>query len=235
MRGIPSPSPGRPASRFMACSDLARHAPTPPIISPSFRTPRPHAMPMPCTVSLAHHFVPARLRLAAALPSAATAGGWALRSTPAPSFFRETYRLPEPELSRWCQLACVRVTRPASSEPLLPWIRAACRWYLVRRRVLLCRTPDACAMDASWDQNLGPLRYSGSRFGKSAANADASNGSRCSGRVFIPRRRTGQGHPCSALPQASLLNLPHCQTYSRQLGIPLIHFIKTSGCICYVL
>ena len=147
---------------------------------------------------------------------AATAGGWALRR-PAqdvvlpvlgrvrPLLFSEKPTgcgLPAPELSRWRQLACVRMTRPASRAPFavdsrcLPLVSSTAKGSA-------CRTPDACAMDASWDQNLGPLRYSGARFAKSAANADASNGSRCSGQAPpIP----GAGHsdrdsPCSALPQ----------------------------------
>lgn len=94
----------------------------------------------------------------------------------ASSFFRETYRLPEPEPSRWCQLARVRVTCPASRAPFAE------------------DSPDACAMDASWDQNLD-------QRSKSAANADPSNASRC-----------------SALPQGLVAK----RTIGK-LSIPLIH------------
>lgn len=131
-----------------------------------------HPIPTPCSACNCHPL----LLHAQHAASSPTVSPLILRPLP---FFRETlhYRLPEPELSRWCH--CL---------------------------------PDACAMDASWDQNLSPLRlrYSGARFGESAANADASNGSRCSGaRSFYsrpaPERDRTARSPCSALLFSALL------------------------------
>jgi hypothetical protein len=90
-------------------------------------------------------------------------------------------------------------------------------------------------MDASWDQNLGLLHYSGARFRKSAENA-ASNGSRCSGQAppILPGAGAGQGQPLALI--CSATGLTAKTYYSRKLGVPLIiHFIKTSRCICYEL
>jgi hypothetical protein len=142
-----------------------------------------HPIPTPCS---ACHPLLLHAQHAASSP---TVSPLILRPLP---FFRETlhYRLPEPELSRWCH--CL---------------------------------PDASAMDASWDQNLSPLRlrYSGARFGESAANADASNGSRCSGaRSFYsrpaPERDRTQPEAPAPLSSPLLCSAPLPQALTAKLA-----------------